>query len=75
MRLFQTVPTDRQVAGDTTVTLAEQGAGKPDVLLKWFYPGNETGHEFVYSHDLEKQIAQDRQQTLGATDSEAGGSN
>jgi hypothetical protein len=73
---LQTVPTDNgQVPGDTTVILAEQGAGKPDVLLKWFYPGNETGHEFVYSHDLEKQIAQDRQQTLGATDSEAGGSN
>lgn len=72
---LQTVPTDNgQVAGDTTVTLAEPGAGKPDVLLKWFYPGNETGHEFVYSHDLEKQIAQDRQQTVG-TDSDAGGSN
>jgi len=73
---LQTVPTDNgQVAGDTTVTLAEQGSGKPDVLLKWFYPGNETGHEFVYSHDLEKQIAQDRQQTVGGTDSDAGGSN
>ena len=72
---LQTVPTDRQVAGDTTVTLAEQGAGKPDVLLKWFYPGNETGHEFVYSKGLEKQMAQDRQQTVVATDSDAGGSN
>ena len=73
---LQTVPTDNgQVPGDTTVTLAEQGAGKPDVLLKWFYPGNETGHEFVYSHDLEKQIAQDRQQTVGVTDSDASGSN
>src|SRR3984893_14924845 len=73
---LQTVPTDdNQVAGDTTVTLAEQGAGKPDVLLKWFYPGDETGHEFVYSNQLEKQMAQDRQQTVVATDSEAGGSN
>ena len=73
---LQTVPTDNgQVARDTTVTLAEQGAGKPDVLLKWFYPGNETGHEFVYSKGLEKQMAQDRQQTVVATDSDAGGSN
>ena len=73
---LQTVPTDNgQVAGDTTVTLAQQGAGKPDVLLNWFYPGDETGHEFVYSNQLEKQIAQDRQQTVVATDSEAGGSN
>jgi len=57
---LQTIPTeDRQVRGDTTVTLVEQEAGKPDVLLKWFYPGEETGHEFVYSTQLEKEMAQD----------------
>jgi hypothetical protein len=73
---LETVATDRgQVTGDVTVALADQGAGKPDVLLNWFYPGDETGHEFVYSNQLEKQIAQDRQQTVVATDSEAGGSN
>jgi len=78
---LQTIPTeDRQVRGDTTVTLVEQGAGKPDVLLKWFYPGEETGHEFVYSTQLEKEMAQDRRQTVVAkqqpiTDSEAAGSN
>ena len=73
---LQTIPTESsQEPGDTTVALAEQGAGKPDVLLKWFYPGETTGHEFVYSNQLEKQIAQDRQQTVVATDSEAGGSN
>jgi hypothetical protein len=78
---LQTIPTEsRQVPGDTTVALVDQGAGKPDVLLKWFYPGADSGHEFVYSNQLEKQIAQDRQQTVVAnqqpsTDSEAGGSN
>ena len=78
---LQTIPTESsQEPGDTTVALAEQGAGKPDVLLKWFYPGETTGHEFVYSNQLEKQISQDRQQTVVAnqqpiTDSEAGGSN
>jgi hypothetical protein len=60
--------------------LAEQGAGKPDLLLKWFYPGDETGHEFVYSNQLEKEITQDKQQAVVTnqqpiTDSEAGGSN
>src|ERR1700730_8907176 len=64
---LQTVPTgDRQVAGDTPVTVAGQGAGKPHVLLKWSYPGDETGHEFVYSNELENQVAQDRQQTVVA---------
>ena len=34
--------------GDPTITLAEQEAGKPDVLVKWFYPDRLTGHELVY---------------------------
>ena len=78
---LETVPTEsRQVPDNTAVALAEQGAGKPDVLLKWFYPGDETGHEFVYSNQLEKQLAQDKQQMVVAnqqpiTDSDAAGSN
>jgi hypothetical protein len=62
---LQTIPTERrEPTGDVAVTLAEQGAGKPDVLLTWFYPGLETGHEFVYSKEKEKELAQDRQQTI-----------
>jgi Protein of unknown function (DUF2911) len=64
---LQTVATERQDPyGDTTITLAEQGAGKPDALLKWFYPGNVTGHEFLYSDQTEKELAQDTQQTIVA---------
>jgi hypothetical protein len=78
---LETIPTEPgQLPGDTTVALAEQGAGRPDVLLKWFYPGMDTGHEFIYSSQVEKHLSQDRQQTVVAnqqpvTDSEAGGSN
>ena len=62
---LQTVPTERvEPTGHTTITLAEQGSGKPDVLLKWFYPGNLTGHEFVYSGQKEKELAQDTQRTI-----------
>ena len=64
---LQTVATEREdPTGDTALTLAEQGAGRPDALLKWFYPGRETGHEFVYSEQQEKQLAQDTQQTIVA---------
>ena len=64
---LQTVATERQdPTGDTAITLAEQGGGKPDALLKWFYPGRDTGHEFVYSGHQEKQLAQDTQQTIVA---------
>ncbi len=77
---LQTIPTEaNQIPDDTTVTLAEQGAGKPDLLLKWFYPGEQTGHEFVYSNQVESQIAQYQQQTVvgnqPTTGTEAGGSN
>ena len=64
---LHTVATEREdPTGDTALTLAEQGAGRPDALLKWFYPGRETGHEFVYSEQQEKQLAQDTQQTIVA---------
>ena len=64
---LQTIPTDRQDhTGHTVITLAEQGAGKPDVLLKWFYPGNLTGNEFRYSDQREKELAHAEQQTIVA---------
>jgi len=63
-----TIATDRPEPTDhTVVTLAEQGAGQPDVLLKWFYPGRETGKEFLYPQQKEKELAQDKQQTVMAT--------
>jgi len=46
------------------IQLPEQGSGKPDALLTWFYPGCLTGHEFRYSAREEKQLAQARQQTI-----------
>ena len=64
---LQTIATDRpEPTGDTVVSLAEQGAGQPDVLLKWFYPGRETGHEFLYPKQKEKELAQDKQETIVA---------
>ena len=67
---LQTIATERrEPTGDTVITLAEQGGGKPDALLKWFYPGLDTGHEFVYSGQQEKQLAQDTQQTIVANQS------
>src|ERR1700730_18718512 len=64
---LQTIAAERQEpTEDTAVTVAEQGAGRPEVLLKWFYPGRETGNEFLYSKEKEKELAQDRQQTIVA---------
>src|SRR6266851_2494891 len=64
---LQTIATERQEpTGHTMVALAEQGAGQPDALLKWFYPGRETGNEFVYPTQKEKELAQDKQLTIVA---------
>ena len=61
----QTIPTLRPKAtDDTAMTLAEQGSGNPDALLKWFYPGNQTGNEFLYPGHQEKQLLQDAQRTV-----------
>jgi hypothetical protein len=66
---FQTIPTDRrEPTGDTVLAMAKQGSGQPDVLLKWFYPGDDTGHEFVYPREKEKELAQDQQRTIVAND-------
>lgn len=64
---FQTIPTDRrEPTGDTVIDLAKQGSGQPDALLKWFYPGDSTGHEFVYPKEKEKELAQDQQEAIVA---------
>ena len=61
---LQTVSAERNEAtGDTAITLAEPENGQP-VLVKWFYPGRLTGHEFVYPKQEEQQIAQAKQETL-----------
>jgi hypothetical protein len=63
----ETIPTDREEpTGHTAITLAVQGAGKPDVLLKWFYPGSLTGNEFLYSDHREKELAHAEQRTIVA---------
>jgi hypothetical protein len=65
---LETVATDRSDTPDRSmVTVAEQGAGQPDALLKWFYPGLETGHEFLYPKQQEKKLARDKQQTIEAS--------
>src|ERR1700722_19988768 len=64
---LQTIPTDRpEPTGHTVVTLAEQGTGQPDALMTWFYPGRETGNEFLYPKQKEKELGQDKQQTAVA---------
>ena len=43
----------------TQLTFAQRAADQPDVLLKWYYPGNKTGHEFIYSGREGRAISED----------------
>ena len=62
---LQTVSAERMdPAGDTLITLEEQSNGRPEALVKWFYPGSTSGHQFVYPKQQEQQLAQSRQQTI-----------
>ena len=61
----QTITAERGRETDgTSITLAQRPDGQPDALVTWFYPGNGTGHEFLYSKQEEKELTQDAKQTL-----------
>ncbi len=56
---IQTISAERgRKAYDTSVTLAERPNGQPEALVTWFYPGNDIGHEFVYSKQVESELTQ-----------------
>ena len=61
----QTVPTERaSETSGTSITLAQRPAGQPDAVVSWFYPGTLTGHEFLYSKQEEKELAQDAKESF-----------
>ena len=62
---IQTIPTERARETDgTSLTLAQGQGGQPAALVTWFYPGMDTGHEFIYSKQVETELAQDARRTL-----------
>jgi hypothetical protein len=60
-----TIPTERAREADgISIMLAQRPDGQPDALVSWFYPGMQTGHEFLYSKQEEKELTQDAKQTF-----------
>ena len=71
---LQTVTAERsKPTGDVVVVLAEQPEGRHETLVKWFYPGDTSGHELVYSKQEEQQLAQARRQTIVANETAQAG--
>ena len=54
-------PTD-----DTAITFANRGSMQPEAIVSWFYPGDKSGHEFVYSNQEERELAQVKHHTVMA---------
>ena len=52
-----TVPRERQEATDATeVDIAQKESDQSNVLKAWFYPGDTSGHEFMYSQHVEREL-------------------
>ncbi|MGC2449760.1 MAG: hypothetical protein WA477_19090 [Candidatus Sulfotelmatobacter sp.] len=53
-----TVPDERMHApGHTVVKFEERASNQPQALRAWFYPGDNYGHEFVYSESRARELA------------------
>jgi hypothetical protein len=47
---FISIPEQRSEATDApVVTFEKNAASAPEAVNAWFYPGEDTGHEFIYS--------------------------
>ena len=56
--LILTIPTRRDdIPGETKFTFYESPGSSPPALRSWFYPGDITGHQFVYPESRGKEIA------------------
>jgi hypothetical protein len=56
--LFMTIPSTRMEAPENNVVLfKERPAGMPQAIHLWFYPGDRTGEEFIYSRSEAMRLA------------------
>ena len=62
-----TINSERSQASDNTaITFANRGSMQPETIVSWFYPGDKSGHEFVYSNQEERELAQVKHRTVMA---------
>ena len=60
-----TIPTYRdKVRGRTEMILALGTQNHPPILVRWFFRGSHSGHEFVYSPKIEHRIGKEVSTTI-----------
>jgi hypothetical protein len=55
-----------QASYQTAITFAERQSTQPSAILTWFYPGSQSGHEFVYPKSEQQELAQAKHLTVVA---------
>jgi hypothetical protein len=66
------IPDERlQPADKTIITFEERVKGAPEAIKTWFYPGDNTGIQFVYHKQRAIQLAKNTNQSVPAMTSEA----
>jgi hypothetical protein len=61
----------RDAADEVLVSFAGGEAGTQPALRAWFYPGERTGHRFVYPHEQAQRIADRTREDVLAADAES----
>jgi hypothetical protein len=60
-----TVPSERREPSDDTIlTFADSPSGEHEAILTWFYPGQTTGHEFIYSKRENEELSRNVHQNV-----------
>lgn len=63
-----TVPSERSNPADNTLlTFAQAESNGTPALVNWTYPGEMTGHEFIYSKSEEPKLLRAAQETITVT--------
>jgi hypothetical protein len=60
-----------EASGEALVSLATGEAGTKPALRAWFYPGERTGHRFVYPEEQARRIAERTQEEVLAAEAES----
>ena len=55
--LFTISAVRQQATGNTAFTFADRGSAGPEAIVTWFYPGDTTGHQFLYPKQVERELA------------------
>jgi len=64
-----TVPSERrEPTGETAIRFAERPSDQPGALTAWFYPGEITGHEFIYWGKEASELATDSKKLVLASE-------